>query len=67
MLASTRDVWPVEAVTSSVFYYEVVDCQRRLGLADVVVLINPNTADQIAASLLVAFVFVVVPEAPHSP
>lgn len=46
----------------SVFYYEVVECGRRVLLAGVVVFIEPNTAAQIAVTLILAFVFVVISE-----
>ncbi len=46
----------------SVFYYEVIECGRRVLLAGVVVFIYPNTAAQIAISLLMAFTFAIVSE-----
>lgn len=44
------------------FYYEVIECARRILLAGVVVFIYPNTAAQIAVTLAVAVVFVFVSE-----
>lgn len=46
----------------SVFYYEVVECSRRILLTGVVVFIYPNTAAQIAVAILIAFTFVLVSE-----
>ncbi|CAM9207691.1 unnamed protein product [Laminaria digitata] len=56
----TSDLW--RPYKPSVFYYEVIECARRVLLAGVVVFIYPNTAAQIAITLLMAFVFVVVSE-----
>lgn len=47
----------------SVFYYEVVECGRRILLAGVVVFIYPNTAAQIAVALFMAFAFSLLSEA----
>lgn len=44
------------------FYYEVIECARRILLAGVVVFIYPNTAAQIAVTLAIAVVFVFVSE-----
>ena len=41
----------------SAFYYEVVECGRRVMLTGVVVFIYPNTAAQIAITLAIAFIF----------
>ena len=60
-VSSTSDLW--KPYKPSAFYYEVIECSRRVLLAGVVVFIYPNTAAQIAISLLMAFVFVVVSEA----
>lgn len=50
------------------FYYEVVVCARRIFLAGVVVFIYPNTAAQIAVTLVIAFSFAMASEAlsPHA-
>ena len=42
------------------FYYEVVECGRRVMLTGVVVFIFPNDAAQIAITMLIAFFFLVV-------
>ena len=52
---STSSLW--KPYKPSVFYYEVVECARRLMLAGVVVFIYPNTAAQIAVTLMIAFIF----------
>lgn len=44
------------------FYYEVIECLRRMALTGVVVFIYPNTATQVAVTLVIAFSFVVVSE-----
>lgn len=44
------------------FYYEVIECARRMSLTGVVVFIYPNTAAQVAVTLIIAFSFVVVSE-----
>ena len=60
-VTSTSDLW--SPYKPSVFYYEVIECGRRILLTGVVVFIYPNTAAQIAVTLLMAFVFVVISEA----
>lgn len=59
-VSSTSELW--KPYKPSVFYYEVIECSRRVLLAGVVVFIDPNTAAQIAVTLMMAFVFVVVSE-----
>lgn len=44
------------------FYYEVVECMRRISLTGVVVFIYPNSASQIAITLVIALAFMVVSE-----
>ena len=44
------------------YYYEVIECGRRILLAGVVVFIYPSTAAQIAITLSIAVVFVFVSE-----
>ena len=58
---STSDLW--KPYKPSRFYYEVIECGRRVLLAGVVVFIYPNTAAQIAISLLMAIFFAVMSEA----
>lgn len=45
------------------FYYELVECLRRILLAGVVVFIYPNTVAQVAVTLVMAFAFFGVAEA----
>lgn len=42
------------------FYYELVECLRRILLTGVIVFIYPNTAAQVSITLVMAFAFVVV-------
>ncbi|CAN0402598.1 unnamed protein product [Ascophyllum nodosum] len=52
------------------YYYEVIECSRRILLAGVVVFIYPNSVSQIAVAVVLAVVFVFVSEALapfHSP
>ncbi|CAN0520317.1 unnamed protein product, partial [Scytosiphon promiscuus] len=44
------------------FYYEVIECGRRVLLAGVVVFIYPNTAAQVAVALMMAVFFVFLSE-----
>jgi len=44
------------------FYYEVIECFRRIMLTGVIVFIYPNTAAQVAVTLAIAFLFVIVSE-----
>lgn len=46
----------------SVFYYEVVECCRRVLLTGAVVFIYPNTAAQISVTIVIAFTFFLVSE-----
>ena len=52
---STSNLW--KPYKPSAFYYEVVECGRRVMLTGVVVFIYPNSAAQIAVTLAIAFVF----------
>ena len=56
----TSDLW--KPYRPSVFYYEVVECVRRILLAGVVVFIYPNTAAQIAITLMMAVAFALLAE-----
>ena len=47
----------------SAFYYEVIECGRRISLAGLVVFVYPNTAPQIAITLMLTFFFAVLSEA----
>ena len=44
------------------FYYEVIECFRRITLTSVVLLIDDDKAAQIAAVLMIAFIFAVLSE-----
>lgn len=50
------------------FYYEVIECIRRVLLTGVLVFIFPNTAGQIAVALIIATFFLALSEAlaPHA-
>eukprot|EP00752_Nemacystus_decipiens_P012586 g11146.t1 len=60
-ITTTSDLW--KPYKPSAFYYEVIECGRRILLAGVAVFIEPNTSAQIAVTLMIAFVFVVTSEA----
>lgn len=60
-LKSTSALW--EPYKPHRFYYEVIECGRRNLLAGVVVFIYPNTAAQIAVTLLIGVFFIFVSEA----
>ncbi|CAN0503469.1 unnamed protein product, partial [Scytosiphon promiscuus] len=47
----------------SVFYYEVIECGRRVLLTGAVVFIYPNTSAQVAVTLIIAFAFAMTSEA----
>ena len=46
----------------TVFFFEVIEVVRRALLVGVVVFFNPNTASQIAVTLVLDFIFVVLSE-----
>ena len=52
------DLW--NPFKPSRFYYEVIECIRRITLTCVVLLIDDDTAAQIAAVLMIAFIFAVL-------
>lgn len=54
------DLW--EPYKPGRFYYEVIECGRRVLLAGVVVFIYPNTAAQVAVALIMAVFFVFLSE-----
>ena len=54
----TSSLW--KQYKPSVFYFEVIECARRVLLAGVVVFFNPNTASQVAMTLILAFTFAVI-------
>ena len=59
-IVPTSSLW--KPYKPSVFYFEVIECIRRVVLAGVVVFFNPNTTSQIAVTLTLAFIFVVISE-----
>lgn len=61
VVKSISDLW--KPYKPGRFYYEVIECGRRIMLAGVVVFIYPNTAAQVAVTLAIAVVFMVVSEA----
>ena len=54
------DLW--EPYKPSKFYYEVIECGRRVLLTGTVVFIYPDTSAQIAVTLMLAFVFAIISE-----
>lgn len=60
-VTSIADLW--KPYNRWAFYYEVIECGRRVLLAGVGMFIYPNTAAQIAVTWMIAFAFVVVSEA----
>ena len=60
-VATISDLW--KPYKPSAFYFEIIECGRRIFLAGIVVFIEPNTSAQIAVTLAMAFVFVVISEA----
>ncbi|CAM9642163.1 unnamed protein product, partial [Laminaria digitata] len=57
---SFSDLW--KPYKPSAFYYEVIECGRRVLLTGAVVFIYPNASAQIAVTLMIAFVFAMVSE-----
>lgn len=57
---TTSGLWGAYAPNR--YYYEVIECGRRVLLAGVVVFIYPNTAAQVAVTLMMAVFFMVVSE-----
>lgn len=55
-----RGLWA--AYKPSCYYYEVVECSRRIVLTGAAVLVFPNSADQIAVVLLLAVLFMFISE-----
>ena len=65
---STSSLW--KPYKPKMYYYEVIECSRRIFLAGAVVFIYPNSDTQIAVAVAIAVVFVFVSEALspfHSP
>ncbi|CAN0526923.1 unnamed protein product, partial [Scytosiphon promiscuus] len=59
-LKSYRALWA--AYKPSRYYYEVVECGRRIVLTGAAVFVLPNTAEQVAIVLFFAVVFMLVSE-----
>lgn len=59
-LKSTTDLW--KPYKPGRYYYEIIECGRRILLTGVVVFIYPNTPSQIAVILVVAVFYMVVAE-----
>ena len=59
-IISTSSLW--RPYKPRVFYFEAIECIRRALLVGVVVFFDPNTASQIAVTLILAFTFVVISE-----
>ncbi|CAN0239800.1 unnamed protein product, partial [Hapterophycus canaliculatus] len=56
----TSELW--KPYKPSRFYFELIECARRICLTGVVVFIYPNTAAQIAITLMMAVVFALISE-----
>lgn len=61
MAKTTSGLW--EAYEPPCFYYELIECGRRIVLTGIVVFIYPNTAAQVAITLAIAICFMVISEA----
>lgn len=59
-VSSMSDLWA--PYKPERYYYEVIECARRILLTGVVVFIYPNTAAQVAVTLVLAVVFTVFSE-----
>lgn len=59
-IKSFSDLW--EPYKPSIFYYELIECARRVLLTGTVVFIYPNTSAQIAVTLMIAFFFAMTSE-----
>ncbi|CAM9415384.1 unnamed protein product, partial [Laminaria digitata] len=57
---SSGDLW--QPYKPSRFYYELVECARRVALTGIIVFTFPNTAAQVAITIVLAFMFVMVSE-----
>jgi len=65
-IKSITDLW--KPYRPDRFYYEVIECARRVLLTGALVFIYPNTAAQIAVAIMIAMFFIFVSEAlaPHA-
>ena len=57
----TSNLW--KPYRPSRFYYEIIECARRISLTGAVVFIYPNTVAQVAVALVITFVFTILSEA----
>lgn len=57
---SMSNLW--ELYTPNRYYYELIECGRRIILAGVVVFILPNTVGQVATTLMIGVFFMVLSE-----
>ena len=57
---SISNLW--EPYKPSRYYYEVIECGRRIVLTGVILIIDDDSAAQIAVTLILAFVFTVISE-----
>lgn len=57
-LSVIKDLW--KPYRPNVYYYEVIECLRRVTLSGVVVFVYPNTAGQVAVTFLLALSFFTV-------
>ena len=57
---SISDLW--EPYKPSRFYYEVIECVRRIVLTGIILVVDDDSATQIAVSLILAFAFTVLSE-----
>lgn len=55
---STAGLW--RPYTPSRFYYELVECARRVALTGIIVFTFPNTAAQVATTNVLGFIFILV-------
>ena len=65
MIRSISTLW--KTYKPHIFYYEVIECARRILLTGVIVFIYPNSTAQVAVTFAIAVVFIFVSEgmAPH--
>lgn len=57
---STTNLW--KPYKPSRFYYELVECARRVALTGIIVFTFPNTAAQVATTIVISFMFSMVSE-----
>ncbi|CAM9937989.1 unnamed protein product, partial [Ascophyllum nodosum] len=62
-IESIRELW--KPYRKGVYYYEVIECLRRVTLSGVVVFFSPSSTEQIVVTFLAALLFYVVSEGLH--